>query len=152
MRKRKRFPACEHSGKHAEKTSWNLQQPLRTGPARQEPWGDSLVFFNPCSEALHTDGTTQAHGQVAISVSLSGGMRAGLIYLVFLQHISNNVSAYASYLSIAAAPASSLVISIKEPANRAGLLHTPPQTPLPVFHETIARQSFPDKDSTVYSD
>lgn len=70
-------------------------------------------------------------------------MRAGLIYLVFLQHISSNVPAYASYLSVAVARASSLVISIKAPANRAGLLSpTPPCFPWNNCQAVIPGQGF----------
>jgi len=46
-------------------------------------------------------------------------MRAVLIYLVLLQQISTNVSASASYLSLAVDSALSLAIRIKEPVNTA---------------------------------
>lgn len=46
-------------------------------------------------------------------------MRAVLIYLVLLQQISANVSASASYLSLAVDSALSLAIRIKEPVNTA---------------------------------
>lgn len=56
-------------------------------------------------------------------------MRAALIYLVLLQQISTNVSASASYLSLAVDSALSLAIRIKEPVNVAKFLA-----------ETIAKQ------------
>jgi len=58
-------------------------------------------------------------------------MRAVLIYLVLLQQISTNVSASASYLSLAVDSALSLAIQIKEPVNVAQFFF---------LSETIAKQ------------
>lgn len=59
-------------------------------------------------------------------------MRAVLIYLVLLQQISTNVSASASYLSVAVDSALSLAIRIKEPVNVAQFFF--------FLSETIAKQ------------